>query len=59
MDETLAIKDQLIKAFQDLIQSIINGAPKVVTGIVLLLAVLVLLEQQVCGSQAGQSPSGC
>lgn len=44
MDETLAIKDQLIKAFQDLIQSIINGAPKVITGIVLLLAALLLAK---------------
>jgi small-conductance mechanosensitive channel len=44
VDETLAIKDQLIKAFQDLIQSIINGAPKVVTGIVLFLAALLLAK---------------
>ncbi len=44
MDETLAIKDQLIKAFQDLIQSIINGAPKVIIGIVLLLVALLLAK---------------
>jgi len=44
MNETLVIKDQLIKAFQDMIQSIISSAPTVITGIVLLLVALVVAK---------------
>jgi len=50
VDETLLIKDQLIKAFQDMIESIISAAPTVISGIVLLVLALLVAKviERVC-----------
>ena len=44
MDQALAVKDQLLQALRHLVQSVVDGAPKVIVGIVLVILAIIVAK---------------